>query len=178
MLVSPKPNRPTAGSRVVEVARAEGARRSARVVVVGGFCRGVLDPESPRVAPPGRHPAGRPRATAPLYPSSTRSPSDASTLIASTPPSHPLRGPRLLQAAVTGVDLAGKVLLTSAGSVGHDYLVLATGSDAVHPPDGLAPHFQLFIRSTTRSGCAALRDAWLAAVGPARNSTPSPATSR
>jgi NADH dehydrogenase len=73
-----------------------------------------------------------------------------------------------LEAAATGVDLAEKALLTSAGRVGYEYLVLAAGSDAVRPPDGLTPHFQLFrtLEDALRLR-SSLRDAWRAAVGPA-----------
>src|SRR5918992_881779 len=74
-----------------------------------------------------------------------------------------------LRAEVTGVDLAENALLTSAGGVGYEHLVLAVGSDAVRPPSGLSPHFQLFwtlgdaLRLRT-----SLRDAWRAAVRPPR----------
>jgi NADH dehydrogenase len=72
-----------------------------------------------------------------------------------------------LRAEVTGVDLAGKTLLTSAGRVGYEYLVLAAGSDAALPPNGLGDRFQLFwtLGDALRLR-ASLRDAWHAAVGP------------
>jgi NADH:quinone reductase (non-electrogenic) len=49
-----------------------------------------------------------------------------------------------LKAEVTGVHPAEKVLDTSSGKIGYEYLVLAAGSGAARPPDDLAPHFQLF----------------------------------
>jgi NADH dehydrogenase len=55
-----------------------------------------------------------------------------------------------LKAGVTGVNLAERVLETSSGRIGYEYLVLAAGSGAARPPSGLASHFQL---------CRALQDA-------------------
>jgi NADH dehydrogenase len=49
-----------------------------------------------------------------------------------------------LKAEVTGVNLAERALETSSGKIGYEYLVLAAGSGAARPPNGLAPHFQLF----------------------------------
>ena len=72
-----------------------------------------------------------------------------------------------LKAGVTGVDVAEKVLRTSAGTISYEYLVLAAGSDAALPPNGLSPHFQLFwtLEDALRLR-SSLRDAWYAAVGP------------
>ena len=80
-----------------------------------------------------------------------------------------------LKAEVTGIDLAEKALLTSAGGVGYEYLVLAAGSDAARPPGGLSPHFQLFwtLGDALRLR-ASLRDAWHPAVGPPRAREPRP----
>lgn len=50
----------------------------------------------------------------------------------------------VLRAEVTGVDLRKKTLLTSAGNVKYHYLVLAAGSVATPPPEGLSEHFQTF----------------------------------
>lgn len=49
-----------------------------------------------------------------------------------------------LMAGVTNLDLTGKIVHTPAGSVGYEYLVLATGSGAARPPEETAGHFQLF----------------------------------
>ncbi|CAN5701914.1 NAD(P)/FAD-dependent oxidoreductase [soil metagenome] len=49
-----------------------------------------------------------------------------------------------LNAEVTGLNLGRKTLETSAGEVGYEYLVLAAGSEAAHPPEGIGEHFQLF----------------------------------
>jgi NADH dehydrogenase len=59
------------------------------------------------------------------------------------------------------------VLRTSAGTIDYEYLVLAAGSDAALPPNGLSPHFQLFwtLEDALRLR-ASLRDAWHAAVAP------------
>jgi NADH dehydrogenase len=75
------------------------------------------------------------------------------------------RGCEFLKAEVTGVDLAQRTLDTSAGKVGYEYLVLAAGSGAAQPPNGLAPYFQLF---STLEDALLLRDAlgegWRAAT--------------
>lgn len=161
------------------MARAENARRSARVVVVGAGFAGasLIRSLPPALRRPGATllvdraqqypfvPLIHEVAVGRIHPDSVNS------------PIPPLCEGRcgFLQAVVTGVDLAGKVLLTSAGSVGYDYLVLAAGSDAVHPPDGLAPHFQLFhtLDDALRLR-GSLRDAWLAAVAPAVKHDPQP----
>jgi NADH:ubiquinone reductase (H+-translocating) len=49
-----------------------------------------------------------------------------------------------LKADATGVDPDNKTLRTSAGDVRYRYLVLAPGSIAASPPDGLAEHFHTF----------------------------------
>ena len=49
-----------------------------------------------------------------------------------------------LRAEVTGVDLRQKTLLTSSGAVKYRYLILAPGSVAAPPPEGLLGHFQTF----------------------------------
>jgi NADH:ubiquinone reductase (H+-translocating) len=78
-----------------------------------------------------------------------------------------------LRAEVTGVDLAEKALETSAGRVGYEYLVLAAGSDAARPSDGLAPRFQLFwtLGDALRLR-ASLNDAWRATVARQREPRP------
>src|SRR5919199_3797400 len=54
------------------------------------------------------------------------------------------RGCGFLKAEVTGVDLSERTLETSSGKVGYEYLVLAAGSGAAQPPNGLSPYLQLF----------------------------------
>lgn len=78
-----------------------------------------------------------------------------------------------LQAEAAGVDLDRRKLLTSAGEVGYEYLVLATGSGAARPPDRLSPHFRLF-RSLedALSLRAALAGAWKAATSPGTGHEP------
>ncbi|QYJ14354.1 NADH dehydrogenase-like protein [Rubrobacter xylanophilus DSM 9941] len=49
-----------------------------------------------------------------------------------------------LRAEVTGVDLEGRLLLTSRGEISYEHLVLAPGSEPVPPPRRLAPHFLPF----------------------------------
>ena len=49
-----------------------------------------------------------------------------------------------LQAGVTGVDLEERVLHTSEGAVGYEYLVLNPGSVAARPPTPLGEHVQTF----------------------------------
>jgi NADH dehydrogenase len=74
-----------------------------------------------------------------------------------------------LRANVTGVDLGERVLETSRGRLGYQYLVLATGSCAARPPEALAPHFQLFrsLGDALRLR-AALAEGWRRATSPAR----------
>ncbi|MGI8910376.1 MAG: NAD(P)/FAD-dependent oxidoreductase [Rubrobacteraceae bacterium] len=78
-----------------------------------------------------------------------------------------------LQAEVTDVDLDSKILRTSSGSIGYEYLVLAAGSGPARPPEEFGEHFRLFwsledalrIRST-------LDTAWRKATGPGRDAVP------
>jgi NADH:ubiquinone reductase (H+-translocating) len=71
----------------------------------------------------------------------------------------------VLRAEAVGVDPEERTLLTSSGAVKYRYLILAPGSVAVLPPEGLLEHFQTFwnledalrLRST-------LNKAWLAAL--------------
>lgn len=49
-----------------------------------------------------------------------------------------------LRAEATGVDLRERALLTSSGAVKYRYLVLAPGSVAAPPPEGLLGYFQTF----------------------------------
>jgi NADH:ubiquinone reductase (H+-translocating) len=69
------------------------------------------------------------------------------------------------KAEVTGVDLAERTLETSSGKIGYEYLVLAAGSGAARPPEGLAPHFQLFwtLQDALRLR-ASLSEAWQSAT--------------
>ena len=80
-----------------------------------------------------------------------------------------------LRAEVSGVHLAERALETSAGRVNYEYLVLAAGSDAAPPPNGLGPHLQLFwtLEDALRLR-ASLRDAWHTAVGPPGAHQPRP----
>lgn len=50
----------------------------------------------------------------------------------------------VLQAEATGVDLSNNTLLTSSGPIKYRYLVLAPGSVAAPPPEGLSDYFQTF----------------------------------
>jgi NADH:quinone reductase (non-electrogenic) len=149
----------------------EGVRRGARVVVVGaGFAGASLIRNlPPALRRPGETllvdrseeypfiPLVHEVAVGRIHPGSVCS------------PIPPLCEGRcgFLYAEVTGVDLAEKALLTSAGRIGYEYLVLAAGSDAARPPDGLAPHFQLFwtLGDALRLR-ASLGNTWRAAVGP------------
>jgi len=78
-----------------------------------------------------------------------------------------------LRAEVTGVDLAERTLETSSGKIGYEYLVLAAGSGAARPPDGLAPHFQLFwtLEDALRLR-ASLSGAWQSAATPGTEAHP------
>ena len=159
--------------------RGEGVRRGARVVVVGaGFAGASLIRNLPPVLRrPGQTllldrseeypfiPLVHEVAVGRIHPDSVRS------------PIPPLCEGRcgFLKAEVTGIDLAEKALLTSAGGVGYEYLVLAAGSDAARPPGGLSSHFQLFwtLGDALRLR-ASLRDAWYPAVGPPHAREPRP----
>ncbi len=80
-----------------------------------------------------------------------------------------------LKAEVSGIDLAERTLETSSGKIGYEYLVLAAGSGAARPPDGLVPHLQLF---WTLEDALLLRgsinEAWQASTSPSRGSEPRP----
>ena len=51
---------------------------------------------------------------------------------------------KIVRTEATGVDLQNDILLTSSGPVKYRYLVLAPGSVAIPPPEGLEEHFQTF----------------------------------
>lgn len=78
-----------------------------------------------------------------------------------------------LNSEVTGVDLDSKRLDTTSGAVGYEYLVLALGSGAAHPPEEAAQRFQPF---WTLEDALRLRDklagAWHAAVSPGARPVP------
>jgi NADH:ubiquinone reductase (H+-translocating) len=78
-----------------------------------------------------------------------------------------------LKADVTGVNLSERNLETSAGKVGYEYLVLAGGSGAARPPDGLAPYFQLFwtLQDALRLRTS-LSEAWQTGTSRARTAQP------
>ncbi len=82
-------------------------------------------------------------------------------------------GCEFLNSSVTGVDLAGKTLETSSGTVGYEYLVLAMGSGPARPPEELAEHFQLF---WTLGDALLLRnnlsEAWHGTVSPGAQPVP------
>ncbi len=71
-----------------------------------------------------------------------------------------------LQAEALDVNPADRKLATSAGVIGYEHLVLAAGSEAARPPDGMAPHFQLFwtLADALRLR-GSLREAWHASTG-------------
>ena len=151
------------------MARGAGVRRGARVVVVGaGFAGASLIRNLP---PPLRRkgetllidrldeypfiPLIHEVAVGRIHPESLRSP---------IPPLCEGRCD-FLKAEVSGVNLGERTLETSSGKIGYEYLVLAAGSGAARPPNGLAPHFQLF---WTLENALLLRDslnrAWRAAT--------------
>ncbi|HET7480735.1 MAG TPA: FAD-dependent oxidoreductase [Rubrobacteraceae bacterium] len=72
-----------------------------------------------------------------------------------------------LHAGVTSLSPETRTLHTSSGPVSYEYLVLATGSAAASPPEGLVPHLQSF---HTLDDALRLRnvlnDAWWTAVEP------------
>ena len=130
------------------MARGSGVRRGARVVVVGaGFAGASLIRNLP---PPLRRrgetllidradeypfiPLIHEVAVGRIHPESLRSP---------IPPLCEGRCD-FLQAEVTGINRGERTLETSSGKIGYEYLVLAAGSGAAQPPNGLDPHFQLF----------------------------------
>ena len=127
---------------------ARGVRRGARVVVVGaGFAGASFIRNLP---PPLRRPGEtllidraeeypfipliHEVAVGRIHPDSLRSP---------IPPLCEGRCD-FLKAEVRGIDLEERTLETSSGKISYEYLVLAAGSGAALPPNGLAPHFQLF----------------------------------
>lgn len=72
-----------------------------------------------------------------------------------------------LNAEVTRVDLQNRLLETSQGDVGYEYLVLAAGSGPARPPVGVSDHFQLFwsLEDALRLR-RDLSDAWASSVTP------------
>ena len=80
-------------------------------------------------------------------------------------------GCEFLNSEVLSLDLENKQLETASGTVGYKYLVLAPGTGAAHPPEGLAEHFQLF---WTLDDALKLRgklsEAWRDAVSPGAES--------
>lgn len=151
--------------------RGESARREARVVVVGaGLAGASLIRNLPRaLRSPGEVllvdraeeyafiPLIHEVAVGRIHPDSVRS---------QIPPLCEGRC-EPLKADATGVDLAGRKLVTSSGEVGYEHLVLATGSAATRPPESVAPHFLLFwtLEDALRLR-ATLSEAWQAATGP------------
>ena len=72
-----------------------------------------------------------------------------------------------LRAEATGVDLSGRRVETSEGSVTYDHLVVAAGSRAARPPSDMLPFFRLFWSLQDALELrAALAAAWRAAVSP------------
>ena len=127
---------------------ARGVRRGARVVVVGAGFAGAsfIRNLPPSLRRPGETllidraeeypfiPLIHEVAVGRIHPDSLRSP---------IPPLCEGRCD-FLKAEVRGIDLEERTLETSSGKIGYEYLVLAAGSGAALPPDGLAPHFQPF----------------------------------
>ncbi len=71
----------------------------------------------------------------------------------------------VLRAEATGVDLQNSTLLTSSGGIKYRYLVLAPGSVAAPPPEGLSDHFQTFWSITDALRLRdELNEAWHAAL--------------
>ena len=127
---------------------ARGVRRGARVVVVGaGFAGASFIRNLP---PPLRRPGEtllidraeeypfipliHEVAVGRVHPDSVRIP-----IAPNTGASY-----NVLQAEATGVDLSNNTLLTSSGPIKYRYLVLAPGSVAAPPPEGLSDYFQTF----------------------------------
>ena len=151
------------------MARDEGLRRWARVVVVGAGFAGaslirnlphtlrregetlLIDREDEYRFTPLIHEVSVGR----IHPDSVRSP---------IPPLCKGRCD-FLRAKVSGVDVAEQALLTSSGKIGYEYLVFAAGSGAARPPTALASHFQLFrTLGDALQLRGALSEAWMAAV--------------
>ena len=127
---------------------AKASRAGARVVVVGaGFAGGsFLQNLPPALRRPGETllvdrekehefiPLIHEVAVGRVYPSSIR-----------TPITPDDKAPYdFLRAEATRLDLENATLLTSSGAVRYRYLVLAPGSVAVPPPEGISDHFQTF----------------------------------
>jgi NADH:ubiquinone reductase (H+-translocating) len=71
----------------------------------------------------------------------------------------------VLRTEATGVDLPNNTLLTSSGAIKYRYLVLAPGSIAAPPPEGLFEYFQTFWSLADALELrAALNRAWHAAL--------------
>jgi NADH:ubiquinone reductase (H+-translocating) len=72
----------------------------------------------------------------------------------------------VLRAEATGVDPPNNTLLTSSGPTKYRYLVIAPGSVAAPPPEGLSEYFQTFWSLTDALELrGALNGAWHAALG-------------
>jgi NADH:ubiquinone reductase (H+-translocating) len=70
-----------------------------------------------------------------------------------------------LRAEAIGLDLENNTLLTSSGAISYRYLVLAPGSVAISPPEGLSDHFQTFWSLTDALKLrSSLNEAWQAAL--------------
>lgn len=80
-----------------------------------------------------------------------------------------------LRSEVTGLSPKTRTLTTTSGSVRYEHLVVATGSRAARPPEGLVPHLQPFhtlddaLRLRSK-----LNDAWWTVLGPGRREDVSP----
>ena len=152
-----------------------GARREARVVVVGaGFAGASLIRNLPSaLRRPGEtllvdredeytfKPLIHEVAVGRVHPDSVRS------------PIPPLCSRRcgFLRSEATGVNLARRRLETPSGEIDYEYLVLAAGSGAAQPPENMARHFQLFwTLEDALQLRGALSAAWMEAVsrGPER----------
>ena len=133
----------------MEIANYSAAPAGARVVVVGaGFAGGSFLRNLPTpLRRPGETllvdrreehefvPLIHEVAVGRVHPSSTLTPTTPN----GTAPTY-----RYLKADATGVDPDNKTLRTSAGDVRYRYLILAPGSIAASPPEGLAEHFHTF----------------------------------
>jgi NADH:ubiquinone reductase (H+-translocating) len=156
---------------------ARGVRRGARVVVVGaGFAGASLIRNLPSpLRRPGETllldredeysfiPLIHEVAVGRVHPDSVRS------------PIPPLAEGRcgFMKTEVTGVNLTESTLDTPSGKIGYEYLVLAAGSGAARPQDGLAPHFQLFwtLGDALRLR-GSLNEAWQSAASRTRETRP------
>ena len=153
------------------MARGVGVRRGARVVIVGAGFAGasvirnlppvlrrsgetlLIDREEEYSFIPLIHEV----AVGRIHPDSVRSP---------IPPLCEGRCD-FLEAEVTSVNPAERTLETSSGNIGYEYLILAAGSGAARPPDGMAHHFQLFwTLQDALQIRASLSEAWRKATTP------------